>query len=81
MHHELVARQIEVLQRFLLRVLSSASASSPDGAERNRQHVTATLGCCSTIRIEEHEEQENTHAPIKDDDTSSECQNDSSDLS
>ena len=59
-----------LLQKFLLRVLSSSS--SPDGAERNHQHVTATLGCCSTIRIEEHEEQENTHAPIKDDDTSSE---------
>ena len=62
-----------LLQRILLRVLSSASASSPDGAERNDQHVTATLGCCSTIQIEEHEEQENTHAPIKEeDDTSSE---------
>jgi len=69
-----------LLQKFLLRVLSasasssssSSSSSSPDGAERNHQHVTATLGCCSTIQIEEHEEQENTHAPIKEDDTSSE---------
>ena len=54
-----------LLQRFL-RVLSSASSAD---AERGHQHVTATLGCCSNIRIEEHEEQENTHAPSKDDDT------------
>ena len=38
---------------------------SPD-AERH-QHVYATLGCCSNIRIDEHEDQENTHAPSKDD--------------
>jgi len=55
-----------LLQKLLLRVLSSAS-SSEDCAERGHQHVTATLGCCSTIRIEEHEDQENTHAPSKDD--------------
>ncbi len=49
-----------------LRVLSAAE--SPD-VERSHQHVTATLGCCSTIRIDEHEDQENTHAPSKNDDT------------
>ena len=53
-----------LLQRFL-QVLSAAE--SPD-VERSHQHVTATLGCCSTIRIDEHEDQENTHAPSKDDD-------------
>ena len=53
-----------LLQRFL-RVLSAAE--SPD-VERIHQHVTATLGCCSNIRIDEHDEdQENTHAPSKDD--------------
>ena len=51
------------------------SAAAPDGAERNHQHVTTALGCCSTILIEEREDQENTHAPSKDDDT-----NDPSDL-
>ena len=54
-----------LLQRFL-RVLSAAS--SPD-VERSHQHVTATLGCCSNIRIDEHEDQQNTPAPSKDDDT------------
>ena len=53
-----------LLQRFL-QVLSAAE--SPD-VERSHQHVTATLGCCSTIRIDEHEDQ-NTPAPSKDDDT------------
>ena len=51
-----------LLQRFL-RVLSSA----PPDAEPSHQHVTATFGCCSNIRIEEHEDQENTPAPSKDD--------------
>ena len=45
-----------------------SAAESPD-VERSHQHVTATLGCCSNIRIDEHEDQENTHAPSKDDDT------------
>ena len=54
-----------LLQKLLLRVLSSSSCE--DAAKRGHQHVTATLGCCSTIRIEEHEDQENTHAPSKDD--------------
>ena len=45
-----------------------SSASSPD-VERSHQHVTATLGCCSNIRIEEHEDQDKTPAPSKDDDT------------
>ena len=54
-----------LLQKLLLRVLSSSSCE--DAAERGHQHVTATLGCCSTIRIEEHEDQEKTHAPSNDD--------------
>ena len=50
-----------ILQKFL-------RALSPDG-ERPHQHVT--VGCCSTIRIDEHE-QENTQQPIKEDESSSE---------
>ena len=53
-----------LLQKLLLRVLPD-----PSGAER--QHVTAALGCCSTIRIDEHE-QENTHPDIKEHSGSSE---------
>ena len=53
-----------LLQKFL-RVLS------PDSEHPHPQHVTAALGCCSTIRIDEHE-QENTPPHIKDDDSSSE---------
>ena len=49
-----------ILQKFL-------RALSPDG-ERPHQHVT--VGCCSTIRIDEHE-QENA-PPIKEDESSSE---------
>ena len=52
------------LQKFLFRVLS------PDSAAHPHHHVTATLGCCSTIRIDEHE-QENTQPPIKEDERSS----------
>ncbi len=40
-----------LLQRLLLRVLPK-SISSDGSAER--QHVTAALGCCSTIHIDEH---------------------------
>ena len=54
------------LFQMFLRVLSAAE--SPD-VECSHQHVTATLGCCSNIRIDEHEDQENTHAPSKDDGT------------
>ena len=39
---------------------------SPDNAEHH-QHVYATLGCCSNIRIEEHEE-EITPVPSKEHD-------------
>ena len=42
---------------LLQRLLQMVSAS-PD-AERH-QHVTATFGCCSDIRIQEHEDHENT---------------------
>ena len=54
-----------LLQKLLLRVLS------PDGAAHPHHHVTATLGCCSTIRIDEHE-QENTQPPIRENESSSE---------
>ena len=48
---------------LLQRLLQMVSAS-PD-AERH-QHVTATFGCCSNIRIEEHENEENTRVVSKD---------------
>ena len=41
-----------LLQRLLLRVLPPESIPSDGSAER--QHVTAALGCCSTIHIDEH---------------------------
>ena len=41
-----------LLQRLLLRVLPPESTPSDGSAER--QHVTAALGCCSTIHIDEH---------------------------
>ena len=50
-----------ILQTFL-RVLSS------DG-EHPHQHVTTALGCCSTIRIDDHDS-ENV-PPIKDEDDAS----------
>ena len=49
-----------ILQKFL-------RALSPDG---ERPHHHGTVGCCSTIRIDEHEH-ENT-PPIKEDESSSE---------
>ena len=52
-----------LLQKLLLRVL-------PDTSSAERQHVTAALGCCSTIRIDEHE-QEHTHADLKEHSSSS----------
>ena len=50
-----------LLQKFL-RVLA------PD--EPHSQHVTAALGCCSTIRIDEHEQENAPHN--KDDESISE---------
>ena len=41
-------------------------SATPD-ADHGRQHVTATFGCCSNIHIEEHEDQENTLVPSKED--------------
>ena len=52
-----------ILQKFL-------RALAPDGEHPHPQHVTAALGCCSTIRIDEHEH-ENTQ-PIQEDESSSE---------
>ena len=54
-----------LLQKLLFRVLS------PDSAAPSPHHVTATLGCCSTIRIDEHEK-ENTQPPIKENESSRE---------
>ena len=54
-----------LLQKLLLRVL-------PDTSSAERQHVTAALGCCSTIRIDEHEEHENTAHHCKERSSSSE---------
>ena len=50
------------MQKFL-RVLA------PD-SEPHSQHVTAALGCCSTIRIDEHEQENAPHN--KDDESISE---------
>ena len=58
-----------LLQRLLLRVLPEQKGT--DGPER--QHVTAALGCCSTILIDE-----NSMHHDKEDTTSEE--DDSSDL-
>ena len=54
-----------LLQKLLHRVLFE------DGAAHPHHHVTATLGCCSTILIDEHE-----NAPHNKDDSS----DDASDL-
>ena len=45
-----------LLQKLLLRVLPESTADS----SAERQHVTAALGCCSIIRIDEHVN-ENAH--------------------
>ena len=50
-----------ILQKFL-------RALAPDGEHPHPQHVTAALGWCSTIRIDEHENMQ----PIKEDESSSE---------
>ena len=51
-----------LLQRLLLRVLPE---SIPSDGSAERQHVTAALGCCSTIHIDEHVDEthvdENAH--------------------
>ena len=57
-----------LLQKLLHRVLS------PDSAAHPHHHVTATLGCCSTILIDEHEQE---NAPHNKDDENSD---DASDL-
>ena len=59
------------MQKLLLRVL-------PDTSSAERQHVTAALGCCSTIRIDEHEEHENARTDKEH--SSSSKEDDSSDL-
>ena len=50
-----------LLQRLLLRVLPESTADS----SAERQHVTAALGCCSTIHIDAHVDEthvdENAH--------------------
>ena len=51
-----------ILQTFL-------RALSPD-SEHPHQHVTTALGCCSNIRIDDHDSE--NAPPIKDDESSSE---------
>ena len=51
-----------LLQRLLLRVLPE---SIPSDGSAERQHVTAALGCCSTIHIDEHVD-ENAHRDKED---------------
>ena len=46
-----------LLQRLLLRALPE---STPCDGSAERQHVTAALGCCSTIHIDERID-ENAH--------------------
>ena len=51
-----------LLQRLLLRVLPE---STPSDSSAERQDMTAALGCCSTIHIDEHVDEtpvdENVH--------------------
>ena len=50
------------MQKLLLRVLPEASTAD---SSAECQHVTAALGCCSTIHIDEHVDEthvdENAH--------------------
>ena len=55
------------MQKLLLRVL-------PDTSSAERQHVTAALGCCSTIRMDEHVDENAYH------DNEDAAEDDSSDL-
>ena len=59
-----------LLQKLLLKLLPEPQADSSS----ERQHVTAALGCCSTIRIDEHVD-ENAHH-----DKDEAAEDDSSDL-
>ena len=59
-----------LLQKLLLKLLPEPQADS----SAERQHVTAALGCCSTIRIDEHVD-ENAYYDKED-----AAENDSSDL-
>ena len=61
-----------LLQKLLLKVLPETSTADSSSAER--QHVTAALGCCSTIRIDEHVDENAYH------DKDGIAENDSSDL-
>ena len=40
------------MQKVLLKMLPETSTADSSSAER--QHVTAALGCCSTIHIDDH---------------------------
>ena len=59
-----------LLQKLLLKLLPEPQADS----SAERQHVTAALGSCSTIRIDEHVD-ENAHHDKED-----AAEDDSSDL-
>ena len=61
-----------LLQKLLLKLLPEPQAADSNA---ERQHVTAALGCCSTIRIDEHF-YENAHHDKED----AAAEDDSSDL-
>ena len=60
------------MQKVLLKMLPETSTADSSSAER--QHVTAALGCCSTIHIDDHVD-ENAYYDKED-----AAENDSSDL-
>ena len=46
-----------LLQKLLLKMLPEAASSTADSSSSSsaeRKHMTAALGCCSTIRIDDH---------------------------
>ena len=66
-----------LLQKLLLRVL-------PDSGSAERQHVTAALACCNTVRFDEREEEnahyDKEHSSSSSSSSSSSKEDDSSDL-
>ena len=61
------------MQKLLLRVL-------PDLGSAERQHATAALACCGTIRIDEREEENAHYDKEHSSSSSSSKEDDSSDL-
>ena len=62
------------MQKLLLKLLPETGSTADSSSSAERQHVTAALGCCSTIRIDEHVD-ENAHHNKED-----AAEDDSSDL-